>query len=130
MSNLRENIQSIVDQYVELLPTESLSPQIGSEVKASKFLLAIAKLAEYRDHLLKAKIEKDSMSTIEFKNSILAAEGSDAKKREAIALADPTYLEASTNAKTIDSDLQYVKTMMEVFNNAHILYRGLTKGEL
>lgn len=130
MSNLREDINTVVDQYVELLPTEGLSNQIGAESKASKFLLAIAKLAALRDQLLNDKIQADSLKSVSYAEAINGAAGTNAPTKTANAEANAEFLEVEGRAKRIDNDLMYVKTMMEVFNNAHILYRGLMKGEI
>lgn len=130
MLNVRDEINEVVDQYVELLPTEGLSNQIGAENKASRFLLAIAKLAALRDQLLNNKIQADSLKTVSYAEAINGAVGTNAPTKTANAEANSDFLTVEGAAKRIDNDLAYLKTMMEVFNNAHLLYRNLMKGEL
>lgn len=130
MSNIRDEINQVVDQYVELLPTEGISNQVGAENKASRFLLAIAKLAALRDQLLNNKIQADSLKSVSYAEAINGALGSNAPTKTANAEANPEFLLVEGSAKRIDNDLTYVKTMETVFLNAHLLYRGLMKGEL
>lgn len=127
---MQEQINKIVDQYIELLPIQDNKLLAHSEVKASKFLLAIAKLVAVRDQLLNSKVKKDALRSISYADAINNAPGTNAPTKSANADANPNYLAASEEVSIIDNQLQYVKTMIEVFNNAHILYRGLMKGEL
>lgn len=128
--NLQKEISKIVDQYVELLPIQDDNLFAKSEVKASQFLLAIAKLAAIRDQLMNAKVQKDSLKSVAYAEAINKAPGTNAPTKEANAEANPEYLSAAEDIALIDNQLKYTATMIEVFNNAHILYRGLMKGEI
>lgn len=128
--NLQNEIGKIVDQYVELLPIEDSKLLAQSEIKASKFLLAIAKLANLRDQLMNAKVQKDSLKNVAYADAINNAPGTNAPTKQANAEADSNYLSIAEEIALIDNQLSYTKTMIDVFNNAHILYRGLMKGEI
>lgn len=128
--NLSNEITKIVDQYVELLPTEDNLILVNSEAKASRFLLAVAKLASIRDRLMNHKIKKDSLRSIAYAEAINNAPGTNAPTKQANAEAAPGYLHATEEVAVIDNQLAYSKTMIDLFNNAHLLYRNLMKGEL
>jgi len=128
--NLQDEISKIVDQYVELLPIEDDKLTSQSEVKASKFLMAIAKLVSIRDKLLNAKVKKDSLKSVAYAEAINNAPGTNAPTKQANAEASSGYLMAAEEIAIIDNQLLYIRTMIEVFNNAHILYRGLMKNEV
>lgn len=126
----QEEIQKIVDDYVKLLPTEDDKLMLNSEVKASKFLLAIAKLAKIRDELMNQKVKRDALKTVAYAEAINNAPGTNAPTKQANAEANPDYLKTAEDVSLIDNQLMYTKVMIDVFNNAHILYRGLMKGEI
>lgn len=128
--NLNDEITKIVDQYVELLPTEDNKIMVNSEAKASRFLLAVAKLASIRDRLMNYKIKKDSLKSIAYAEAINNAPGTNAPTKQANAEAAPAYLNAAEEIAVIDNQLAYSKTMIDLFNNAHLLYRNLMKGEI
>ncbi len=127
---MQEQINEIVNKYVELLPVDDKQLLVHSEVKASQFLLAVAKLAAIRDHLTNQKVKKDALKSVEYANAINNAPGTNAPTKQANAEASPFYLKAAEEVAIIDNQLSYTKTMIEVFNNAHILYRGLMKNEI
>lgn len=127
---MQDEINQVVDKYIALLPVEDDKLLAHSEVKASKFLLAVAKLADIRGKLLNSKVKKDALKSVAYADAINNAVGSNAPIREANAAANPNYLGVSEDVSIIDNQLKYTNTMIEVFNNAHILYRGLMKGEI
>jgi hypothetical protein len=126
---MQNEINEIVNKYVSMLPVDDKTLLVHSEVKASQFLLAVAKLAAIRDHLTNQKVKKDALKSVEYANAINSAPGTNAPTKQANAEATPTYLKAAEEVAVIDNQLSYTKTMIEVFNNAHILYRGLMKNE-
>lgn len=128
--NLQKEIDQIVEQYIELLPIEDTTLLAKSEVKASKFLLAIAKLAAIRDRLMNAKVQKDALKSVAYADAINNAPGTNAPTKSANAEATPGYLEATAEVALIDSQIQYIRTMQDLFTNAHLLYRNLLKGEI
>jgi hypothetical protein len=127
---MQDEIDKVVDQYIELLPIEDDKLLAHSEVKASQFLLAIAKLASIRDKLMNQKVKKDALKSVEYANAINHAPGTNAPTKQANAEANPNYLEIAKEVALIDNQLSYTKTMVDVFTNAHLLYRNLMKGEL
>ena len=128
--NLQNEIGKIVDQYVELLPIQDDKLLARSEIKASQFLLAIAKLAAIRDQLMNAKVQKNSLENVAYAEAINSASGTNAPTKEANAKANPNYLSVAEEVGMIDNQLKYTATMIQVFTDAHILYRGLMKSEI
>lgn len=127
--NTQEQIDKIISDYLPLLPIEDGNLLQHSEVKASKFLLAITKLASIRDQLLNEKVKKESLLAVSFNQALSNAKAGDAKARETLAKANPEYLATNEEVDTIENKLLYIRTMLEVFNNAHLLYRSLLKNE-
>ena len=126
----QEQIESIVNQYIELLPVEDKNLLVRSEDKASRFLIAIAKLAAIRDQLLNTKVKKDSMLCVAFNEAIRTAEGKDSKAREAAAEANPAYLDIREEVEIINNQLIYLRTMQDIFLNGHLVYRSLMKDNI
>ena len=125
----QETIESIGNEYLKLLPVEDKNLLVKSEDKASRFLIAIAKLSQVRDQLLNSKVQKDSLLCVAFNDAIKTAEGKDAKARECAAEANPQYMCAREEIEIINNQLLLVKTYIEIFLNSHLLYRSLMKGE-
>lgn len=128
--NIQEQINNIINPYLDLLPTNSDNFNQQSEIKASKFLVALTKLAALRDQLLNDKVKKDSLLAVEFNSSLSIQKAGDAKAREVSAKANPEYLAVKEEVEMLDNKLLYIKTMMEIFNNSHLLYRAMMKGEM
>lgn len=126
---MQNEINEIVNKYVSMLPVDDKTLLVHSEVKASQFLLAVAKLAAIRDHLTNQKVKKDALKSVEYANAINSAPGTNAPTKSANAEATPTYLKAAEEVAIIDNQISYIKTMSEVFLNAHLLYRSLLKNE-
>lgn len=127
---MENEIEALVNQYVELLPIEDNNLLAKSEVKASKFLVAIAKLVAVRDRLLNQKVKKDALKSVAYAEAINSATGSNAPTREANAAANPSYLSSAEQISMIDNQLLYIRTYIEIFTNAHLLYRSLSKNEV
>lgn len=125
----QEQIDKVVEQYINLLPIDN-GMQNNSDVKASKFLLAIAKLAEFRLHLTQERIKKDSLKSIAYAEAINNAPGTSAPIREANAEANADYISVQSEVASTDNLLKYVVTMQDLFTNAHLLYRALLKEQL
>ena len=128
--NTQEQIESIVNQYLELLPVEDKNLLVKSEDKASRFLIAIAKLANLRNGLLNSKVKKESLQAVTFNEAIKTAEGKDAETRKAASRANPDYLSITEEVNIIDNQLLLVKTYIDIFTNSHLLYRALMKDNL
>jgi len=126
---MQDQINEIVNKYVSMLPVDDKLLLVHSEVKASQFLLAVAKLAAIRDHLTNQKVKKDALKSVEYANAINSAPGTNAPTKQANAEASPNYLAAAEDVAIIDNQIMYIRTMSEVFLNAHLLYRSLLKNE-
>jgi len=127
---MQEQIDKLIGPYLDLLPTDAKSMNDQSEVKASKFLVALTKLAALRDNLLNHKVKKDSLLAVEFNSSLSIQKAGDAKAREVSAKANPAYLGIKEEVETLDNKLLLIKTYQDIFLNAHLLYRSMMKNDM
>lgn len=122
---IKQEIKELVDKNLELMPSEKSITQHEAEIRSGRFLHVIAELANYQHELLNQKLNADSQETVSYNNAISTAEGRDAEARKASAKANSGYISAKQALGAIEADLVWVKTIMQVFENASILYRQM-----
>lgn len=121
------DIKAYIEENIYLLPSDKVLSQIEAQKRASKFLAVVAVLAEQKHELSNDKIKLQSLFSIANNESLRSAEGSSVGARTAAAEASSPYIEARESVEEVENNIKYLHTMMEVFNNAHILLRGMAK---
>lgn len=124
---INPEIKDLVNKNLELLPSEKTITQQEASIRSGRFLYVIAELANYQHNLLNKKINADSQETISYNAALSHSEGRDAEARKAGAKANLPYLSSKKALLEVEADLLWVKTLMQVFENASILFRQIGK---
>lgn len=125
-----EQIKKLIDKYVKMLPIEGkFLPPTEAEKRASDFLVACAHVTNHRHDLGNTKIEAVSLERAVYGAVVSNADSKKVTEQRIMAEADKDYQTARENLEQVDNDMTYLKTYYEIFNNAHIFYRQMAKGE-
>lgn len=122
-------MKEFIDEYKKLLPLGKSISAAEAERRASKFLEAMATIADLKHEFTKAKIKDLSVQTAVYAEQLAKGTGKTVTENKTAAEASKEYTEARETLESTDNDISYLKTYYEIFHDAHILYRTLAKGE-
>jgi len=125
MSQMHEYIE----QFTKLLPVGSSISYTEAERRAGEFLMAQATITNWR-HLLSAeKIKLTSVQIAVFAEEMSKGTAKTVTENKLAAESSPVYIKAREDLEQVENDLSYLKAYYDVFQNAHIFYRNMAKGE-
>lgn len=126
MSEMTDYIQ----KYTALLPRQSFISQDEAEKKAGEFLCAQAKITEWKHLLTSEKIKLLSLQTATYATEMSKGTAKTVTENKLTAEASVDYVKAREELEQVENDLSYLRSFYDIFNNAHIFYRNLAKGEI
>lgn len=121
--------QSFIDHYVELLPSKNVS-QSEAESRAGEFLLAVAHISNMRHLYSNDKIKAESMERIIYGKLITSLKGTKITENKILVESNPEYQLVREELERIQSDMEHLKHFQDIFMNAHVFYRQVSKGDL
>lgn len=113
--------------YETLLPSSASFSTTEAERRAGEFLVIMAKITDWRHQLHEDKIKKLTVQTATFAEQMSLGTSSTMTQNKMVAEASKPYEKAREDLERVENDLSYLKAMFDVFNNAHIFYRGIAK---
>jgi hypothetical protein len=124
-----KEIKEFIDEYKRLLPLSKSISSVEAERRAGKFLEAMATIADCKHEFTKVKIKDLSVQTATYAQELAKGTGKTITENKVTAEASEVYVTAREALEGTENDISYLKTYYEIFNNAHVLYRNLAKGE-
>lgn len=122
-------IQTFVEKYSKLLPTGGSLSIPESERRAGEFLHALATITNWRHLLAEDKIRLTSVQTATYASEMAKGTAKTVTENKLAAEASEEYIKAREDLERIENDLAYLKAYYEIFNNGHLFYRQMAKGE-
>lgn len=122
-----EALKKYILEKLELLDDlkNGISPS-EADMRAGEFLLASATLSEYRlQYATKYSRMVSAFSVTNYK-VWQEVDAKTAKDKEAATEANKEYIVARENEEAAKHDLQYISSIIEVFNNAHVHFRQIS----
>lgn len=123
MSNIKETIKLFADQ----LALEKSISTSESERKAGVFLMALAYITETRHLLSEAKIKLQSIHDAVYHQELSKCEGGTITANKITVEGSKIYATAREELENFDNDISYLKAYSDIFNNAHVYYRQMSK---
>lgn len=120
---LSKNAQSVIEQGNALIPAAKNANPYELQEKAATLLLIVAKLAHERRALESQLLRSTSVEKAMYAQSYNGASGKTVKDKEVNTDANKDVLQSKEEAGELKGDIAYVSTMIQVYNNAHLLYR-------
>ncbi len=121
-----EELKEFISQNVDLIAYSKDSYKESVE-RATRFLMVIAVLAEHRMELERKRAKLTTLREVEYSRSIAVAEGKNVTEKKVSAEANPQYSGAREAVEELEGELSWAKTMVDVFNCAHVTYRQMAK---
>lgn len=123
MTEIKEQIK----KWNEMLPAARATTQVEAERRAGEFLVANAHIAEWVHLFRDSKIKAESVQVATFSAEMNKSESKLVTEKKAQAEASKEYMTAREDFEYVENDISYLKTYQEIYNNAHIFYRGIAK---
>ena len=126
---LNDDVQLLIDTATTLLTRERKFSTFDMEERASGLLVTVAKLGQVSNDLQHQRIEALSLERASFGSTLAKAEGKNITERKIMADTASEYRDYKKKLETLDADLSYLKTMIDVFNNGHVMWRQFSRTE-
>jgi hypothetical protein len=122
-------IKKTLEEYSKLLPVNGSVSYTEAERRAGKFLEAQAQISEWRHILSEEKIRLVSQQAAVYAEELSKCTGKTVTENKVTVEANSTYQRVREDFEYVENDVSYLKAYYEIFNNAHIFYRTMSKGE-
>lgn len=120
-------IKNYIEGVARLLPMVKALSITDAEKRAGEFLVAMAKITEFRHLLTSEKIKLLTVQTATYAEQMSMGTASTVTQNKLVAEASVEYTAARENLESIENDLSYLKAYAEIFQNAHIMYRKISQ---
>jgi hypothetical protein len=124
-----KEIKEFIVKYSELLPVGKSVSFTEAERRAGEFLSAQASITEYRHVLNEEKIRLLTAQTATFAEEMSKGTSKTVTENKMHAEASASYIAAREELERLENDLSYLKAYYDIFQNAHVFYRQMAKGE-
>ena len=121
------DFKGMIEEYAKLLPVGTSISYVEAERRAGEFLVAMAKVTDLKHIFSKEKIAQLSLQTATYANEMSKGTSKTVTENKLNAEASEAYTLAREALEEIENDIAYLKTYYEIFNNAHIFFRNLSK---
>jgi hypothetical protein len=123
------DLKTFIEKYAALLPVGTSISFTDAERRASEFLTAQATITDFRHLLTTERIKCLTVQTAVFAQQMSKGAGKTVTQDKLNAEASDEYIHAREDLENIENDLAYLRAYYDIFNNAHIFYRNMAKGE-
>lgn len=115
-------IEDFIMKHVRLI---EVNPEALSQAleRAGKFLIAESVLTSLLKETEVSLTKTTSIERATFAQCIDESVAANITKQKADAEANPTYAEAREQHEVLEAKRKYLKNYIEIFRNAHVLYR-------
>lgn len=120
--NTFEEVQALVTENLALI---QMDPNAFTQARdrAAKFLVTQAILTSYLKGLQDARPKVQTLVDATYAQAIANSGGKNVTENKITAEADPNYTQYREAVESVDSEIHWVKTHMEIFFNAHLFFR-------
>lgn len=126
---MEKEITEYIDKLAAKLPLNKSISFPEAEKRASEFLEAQAKITNIRHMLSEEKIKLLSTQTAVYAEELSKGTGKTVTENKTTAEASKAYISAREDFERIENDLAYLRAYYDIFQNAHVFYRQMAKGE-
>jgi hypothetical protein len=124
------DINTYINSHLALLEiTHTIMPS-EAENRASQLLRAVAVIAWFRLSLSNQLSQVSSLRDIAYKDNLVNSDCKNVTEKKVVAEASPEYIKNRENFEILDSNVKYLSTVIDVFNNGHILFRQMSKSNV
>ena len=123
-----EELKKVIDESCERIKHTS-SDIREAELKASEFLRLNARLISAKFELKSDAVKLTSLRDAVYKGALDTAEGTNVTTKKINAESNRDYQQIREGVEYTENKIEYVKHYIDLFKDAHIFYRQLSKGD-
>jgi hypothetical protein len=120
-------IRDEIEKYAEMLPMNKSISFTDAEKRAACFLTIMAKIVNWKHLLTNDKIRLLSIQTATFAQEMSKGTAKTVTENKLTAEASTDYTKAREDLEGIENDISYLKAYLDLYNNAHVFYRQVSK---
>lgn len=122
-------VKEFIEKYTKLLPVGTSISFTDAEKRAGEFLHALAMITNFRHILGEEKIKLTSIQTAVFAEQMSKGTAKTVTENKLTAEASEEYTRAREELETVENNLSYLKAYYDIFNNGHLYYRQMARGD-
>lgn len=124
-----KDVKEFIAKYSALLPVNKSISFTEAERRAGEFLSAMATITEWRHAFSEDKIKLLTVQTATYAQEMSKGTAKTVTENKLTAEASAEYTKAREDFESIENDISYLKAYYDLFQNGHIFYRTMAKGE-
>lgn len=121
-----EQIQDLVNKHIDLVEVTSYAVAESRE-RAAKFLVIQAHLANHLKLLDDLKVKSETLKSANYAQALMSQSGKNVTENKINAEADPIYADARETVEMIESEHNWTKRHLDIFDNAHVMFRQIAQ---
>lgn len=126
MSLTFDQIEQVVIEHVSMIEISSASLAEGKK-RAAQFLVVQSLLSNYLKDIESAKAKINTESSAQYATALGSGGGKNVTENKINAEAHPSYTQARERQEEYDAEIRWLKTHIEIFQNAHLMFRQYTR---
>jgi hypothetical protein len=124
----KEEIEGLVDEMVDKIAFSPKAVRESAE-RCTSFLTTCAMLADFKRSRDVDRAKAQTVVDIELRNAMDRSVAKQVTEKKMDAQADSKYTVARQALEEIEADISWSRTLIGVFENAHVTYRQIAKEE-
>lgn len=123
-----EGLKKMVSDHIDLISFGKNAYKEATE-RTTKFLVVVSILADHRLDLERHKAKVSTLRDAFYSKAMTEAEGKTITEKKLKADQEVNYTNQREAVEEIEAEISWIKTHIDIFNNAHVTYRQIAKGE-
>lgn len=126
---MEKDFKQFLEKYISQLSLNKSISTSEAEKRAGAFLEGMAYITDMRHNFSEEKIKFLSVQTSVYAEELSKGTAKTMTENKVTAEASVQYTKAREDLEHIDNDLAYLKAYYDIFQNGHVFYRNISKGE-
>lgn len=123
-----DEVQALVDEHIQLIAFSKNSYKEAMD-RATKFLVIAAIVAEFKRDQREKLTKREALRDAFYSKAIQESEGKNITEKKSQVALNKDYSEHAEVCGVLEANISWCSTMIDIFNNAHVTYRQLAKGD-
>jgi len=126
---MNAEIKEYIEKYASKLAVNKMVSFTEAEKRAGEFLYAQAQITDWRHLLSEEKIKLTSIQLATYAEQLSLCTGKTVTENKTTVEASKEYQKAREDLESVENDIAYLKAYYDIFQNAHVFFRQMAKGE-
>lgn len=122
-------IKEVVDSHIDLIAFDGSALNESLE-RATKFLIVVAVLSDFKLNCERRKAKLTTLREAFFSHAMQNSQAKQVTEKKAEAESNKEYTNQREAVENLEAEISWARVTIDIFNNAHVTYRQLSKGEL